>query len=408
MATNQCPDYRIRLFLSVDLVGSTAYKSRYDSSVVGGYPDWLTKFREFYRKFPEFIESAFRETKTAKEFGSSGPTAPKLWKIIGDEILFCCRVVSHRHLSCCMTSFLSALEDYGKLLDGTGLDVKGAGWVAAFPSENISLAINDGNISATRPNEEVVTEDFESDADLNPNRFDFLGRSMDTGFRVAKAASSERFAASAELAYLLASSQIHQMFLHKFRYDGRHELKGVNENRPYPVINIETERDLLKREVKSRERLLTREPDIDALPLHDFLSSFLEEAKLELPRLSIFSNDDPVNPPPSYDRYKSEWSSTLKGTQEQEKSVQQAENESNQGGDELLPTSITEFASLKSETYRNALRGLQSGYIPNADALRRARESIIALQSDQAFIDALSSLKENKVPRRPKAKKDDE
>lgn len=199
-----CPEYRLRLFLSVDLAGSTAFKNGPgDSHLEGSGPHqiWLERFRHFYRQFPNLVTQYYKSQ--AHGIGADADAFPRLWKTIGDEILFCCRVTSLAHVAACVTGFLDALDAYGIILDNDGghMDLKGAGWVAGFPAPNVTVAL------AGRGDEGAeYDEDLEAQADLKPERFDFLGNGIDGGFRIAKYAASDRFAASVELMWLLAEA----------------------------------------------------------------------------------------------------------------------------------------------------------------------------------------------------------
>lgn len=329
-----CPEYRVRLFLTVDLVGSTAYKAKYinrQERTLEPHPEWVSRFRKFYQQFPENLRSAYGETESGKA-GKEGP--PQVWKTIGDEILFCCRVYSVQHLACCVSAFLRALETYGSTLDTDDIpmDVKGSGWLAAFPAENISIEVFNGSVSATTENQDYLTEDFEKAADAEPHKFDFLGTGIDTGFRIAKNASADKFTASIGLALLLAQAAQENQFAGRFVYHGRERFKGVNRDQPYPVVSIETERDPIKRRLKARERVLTREADVAPVSLHDFLRDFMEHEKIDPPCLPNNSGDDLAKRPVSYDEFVIAWNTNVKETEQRDQSAAKAETEDGGNG----------------------------------------------------------------------------
>ncbi|MGO4354456.1 hypothetical protein AB4Z25_21310 [Rhizobium sp. RAF36] len=319
---NKCPEYRLRLFLSVDLVGSTAFKSNPNAG-------WVDRFKHFYREFPRIVDLVYRETKSCRNDNMELTSGPKLWKLVGDEILFCCRVQSLQHLSCATMAFLDALEQYGSIIDEdpdtSTLDVKGAGWVAVFPAENVSLKIEGSNIRSTKDGVDYLTKGFEAEADAKPAQFDFIGPAIDAGFRSSKNASADRFSSSVELAYLLADAANKNLFLRPFSYHGRSPLKGVHRNAPYPVISINSERDPLKRDLLARERVLTNDQEAAPLHLREFLQAYMELNGLELPKLKL-KNDSPEEmPPSSYEKFRESWDVTSKGTKEQDDSISEAE-----------------------------------------------------------------------------------
>ncbi|MCC8945442.1 hypothetical protein H8A97_10095 [Bradyrhizobium sp. Arg62] len=277
------------------------------------YQEWVTKFRHFYREFPIFVDSRYaRALKSNEDFECYTSSGPQVWKTIGDEILFCCRVQSHEHLSACISAFLGALDDYGRLLDQDGkrMDVKGAAWIAAFPAPNVTVEIA-GKDSQQASSSDQIDEEFELSADSSPSDFDFLGQQIDSGFRTAKNAAPDRCSLSIELAWLLAEAAHSEIFPAKFSYYGRHPLKGVIHDRPYPIIAIDAERSLARREVRKHERAVTREGEVECLHLRNFLESFMKDEGIELPILFRHGIDQEVNSlPQTYRDFEAAWSST--------------------------------------------------------------------------------------------------
>ena len=86
-----CAQFRVRLFLSVDLSGSTAFKNSQDGEARDqASPKWVTAFDAFYRGFPAKFRSSYALRKTSQ---SGSDNCPKLWKAVGDELIFCGRVI---------------------------------------------------------------------------------------------------------------------------------------------------------------------------------------------------------------------------------------------------------------------------------------------------------------------------
>ncbi|WP_156918433.1 hypothetical protein [Bradyrhizobium sp. Cp5.3] len=277
------------------------------------YQEWVTKFRHFYREFPIFIDSRYaRALRSSDDYECYATNGPQVWKTIGDEILFCCRVQSYEHLSACIVAFLGALDDYGKILDQDGkhMDVKGAGWIAAFPAPNVTVEIAGKDPEQTSSSDQI-DEEFELQADSSPNNFDFLGQQIDSGFRAAKNAAPDRCSLSIELAWLLAEAAHSEVFPAKFSYHGRHPLKGVIHDRPYPIIAIDAERSLARREVRKHERAVTREGEVECLHLRNFLESFMKDEGIELPLLSRHGIDPEESIlPQTYRDFQAAWTST--------------------------------------------------------------------------------------------------
>src|SRR5512140_1809600 len=70
---------RLRLFLSVDLVGSTSYKQSRQS--------WSPEILSFYRNFDYALQAQYR---AFSEGHKTALPAPEFWKSNGDELLYVC------------------------------------------------------------------------------------------------------------------------------------------------------------------------------------------------------------------------------------------------------------------------------------------------------------------------------
>jgi hypothetical protein len=323
----------MRLFMSVDLVGSTAFKAmeRYssvdDSSAT---PQWVAAFRVFYQEFPIILKTCYEAVlvldDTRRTYDES--TVPRVWKTVGDEIVFCNRVHSIEHVAHCISAFVKALDKYTRVLEQQKfpLKVKGAGWLAAFPAPNISIAVfengsatEDGSSdTALLPATSSMSDaSLENLADTQPHKFDFLGKGIDTGFRIAKNAADDRLVVSVQLAYVLARAANRKSFPHLMGYHGRESLKGVIGGSPYPVISIDTERDELQSRLKSQESDLTGKKPVSAFALADFLVTFMEISHIEMPYLPFDGETlAPIDAPASYKAYAAAFEATTKSMEQ--------------------------------------------------------------------------------------------
>lgn len=194
---------------------------------------------------------------------------------------------------------MTALEQYGQYLDGQGstrLDVKGYGWVAAFPFPNVTVQVFESSSEEGKRNlayEELPDEDLEAAADKQPARFDFLGKEIDSGFRTGKFCSADKLSLSVELAWLITKyGDEAPMKGIEFTYSGRQYMKGVLNDRPYPIITIDVERSAARRTVRERERtLLPSVTLLKPLKVHDFLESFMDDEGIIRPWLQKHSAD---------------------------------------------------------------------------------------------------------------------
>ena len=310
----------MRLFMSVDLMGSTAFKAmeKYSNPENGSkHPQWVSVFRTFYQEFPSILKKSFdRVCRTdANEELTDGGNHPKVWKTVGDEIVFCNRIKNIDHAAVCVSAFVKALDEYSSILKKSDLplNVKGAGWIAAFPAPNISISVfsNDKIMEsvelelAISPSQDDaiigIEEALEIRADDEPHNYDFLGKGIDTGFRIAKNATEDRMVVSAQLGYILARASSKKLFGHVLGYHGRESLKGVVNGNPYPVISIDTERSELQSKLKSREANLTGQKPISPFVLFDFLETYLEAAAIESPYVCF--KDEKLNDMPQPQSY---------------------------------------------------------------------------------------------------------
>ena len=103
--------------MSVDLVGSTAFKANKkhaEPQISDPSPAWVREFRTFYKNFPIAVYRAHDLVAKSSSDGSPEDigSRPRVWKTIGDEIVFCCRVRRIEHVAASVSAFLKALEHY--------------------------------------------------------------------------------------------------------------------------------------------------------------------------------------------------------------------------------------------------------------------------------------------------------
>jgi hypothetical protein len=250
----------------------------------------------------------------------------------------------------CVSAFLKALGEYGTYLESVGkhLDVKGTGWIAPFPAPNVTVKIR-AQASSENPDTEQLDEAFEALADDEPGNFDFLGKNIDSGFRVSKNSGTDRFAVSVELAWLLCEASHNRVGQFQFAYHGRDILKGVISDRPYPVITIDTERSASRREVRIREAAITRSNVAEAIHLKDFLTSFMMDEGIEQPLITIDENKVPV----SYEQFRTAWLADANET-ERRREGEKASETAEDGSSNTMPSEIEEALNkLLDEHFRN-------------------------------------------------------
>jgi hypothetical protein len=295
----------------VDLVGSTAFKGGIGETKVNNsvHPMWVDEIGKFYREFPASFRRRFSEQTASPDLSAHSEAVPQIWKTVGDEIIFCCRILCLDHLVCVIQGFTQALEDYGRVLDSRGehLDVKGTAWIAAFPSPNVTIEIFQGDVAKTV---DLPDEELEQRADAAPHKFDFLGKSIDCGFRLAKFSSADKLILSAELTLALCESANSSGFRFRgdFNYHGREELKGVIAGRPYPIVTVDTQRSALRREVFHLERPIVGLPVVTPVALGTFMRKLMEDEGIE-PAILVTTGERLTEEqrPKSYSEFRTIW-----------------------------------------------------------------------------------------------------
>lgn len=239
----------LRLFLSADLAGSTAYKQNTPPD------EWQQFFRSFYRQLPA------RVIHHAEACGAPGDLL-KVWKLIGDEVVFSRLLTGEQEAAQCVRVFRAALEDFREAtLTATkgGLDIKAAGWTAGFPVGNIRVEPMEG-----------LGEDF-------------VGPGMDIGFRLVKAASPRRMLVSVELAWLLTLPSCAENL--RLFMDSGLDLKGVARGLRYPCIWLDNFADQLSPREADQLHLLEEKvrgttPQLCCMELlHKYCQQWLEQWK---------------------------------------------------------------------------------------------------------------------------------
>lgn len=320
------PEYRVRLFLSVDLTGSTAYKHEKKHSLL-----WIKAFKTFYETFPNLLRKHYSETAQEDRhlFSIERENGfPRLWKTVGDEILFCCTLTSLCHLGVCIDAFIKTLIDYGKIAKTYNLDTKGNAWVASFPTPNCSIKPIK-SFSGQNENS-LPTEDDEIEVDEDPSKFDFLGKGIDAGFRISRNSGINALTISPGLGILLCECK-ELKSISNFDTDIRlisvQEFKGVAKNNLYPVITIDTFRDDSYKKIIDQQRdLLGQNPEQDFKKLRDYLTDYLKYFKIEIPKVKKLYGDKKFTLPDFYDSYIEIWNEEFKGIQQEDEQIESSSN----------------------------------------------------------------------------------
>lgn len=285
---------RLRIFLSVDVVGSTALKQpdRHRAAAAQEKAsgdsfdrrlevDWLAIYEGFYARV---AESAGNHWRTLIEEYEEGPErdeyagpCPVYWKTNGDEVLYYKDLTNSRQIHLVVEwwkrtihSVRLSLDQHKVKLKEAGLeplDIKATLWTAGFPRRNkrihsaYGLETSVEGASAAEGERTAPPREAESEAaprepkQLSRSRYDFIGPGIDIGFRISTLSSTQKMVISLDVAYILAKAHYRPgtgVTREPIYYDGRIPLKGVFEGKRYPIfwLNISRQGTFDEREVK--------------------------------------------------------------------------------------------------------------------------------------------------------------
>lgn len=282
MTTPLCPPFlepRLRLFLSADIVGSTSLKQTRGRP--GGSeedwksgPVWFSAIQGFYFEAAQAFLQQWADRKAKSElpvelYGK----APEFWKSIGDEVLFVKELGDHRQIATTLACWFQAVDRMRTFLKGesSSLDVKCTAWVAGFPYRNREVVIGRyPNAEGERVENYYqasgnLLNAIYTDQNSTGLSVDYIGPSIDTGFRLTGFSSSRKMVVSVDVAYLISMTSFDgEVSRIDLNYDGSHTLKGVIGGASYPVfwINMSGSHSLAVKEDKLRAQTVVNREDV--------------------------------------------------------------------------------------------------------------------------------------------------
>ena len=210
--TTKSNDSCVAMFMSVDLSGSTAFKSEAQSD--GDSPAWLEAFEEFFREVPLVM---IGQIAAAFILEDEVPDC-RVWKVIGDEIVFLAHPNSAKQAQLLTVAFYNTIIDYdSKIFQRWPLRIRGCCWAAQISRRNRQIEIPEMMGSGG-------TETY----------VDYLGPDVDAGFRLSGCVGRGQLILSSNLVQMLAGMQNDEDI--QFHYVGQKVLKGVYKGRPYPLF----------------------------------------------------------------------------------------------------------------------------------------------------------------------------
>ncbi len=281
---------RLRLFLSADIVGSTALKqsqvaSLRDNKEKRGTP-WVYIIQGFYIEAKLALADEWKKAcEKADGRGTPVGEAPLFWKTVGDEILFTKNLTDYRQLALMLECWMRTIERIRSDLQSRDerLDVKSTAWLAGFPVKNKDVVLSNAPSLAkyNGVNYLSVSGDllnkYYDDPHTDEVTVDFVGPSVDVGFRLSAHATARRFVVSVGIAYILSltvpddDDVVTEI---KFFYQGTVVLKGVFGGVPYPLFWIDVGKKTMSSSVEDK---LTLVKHCDPRAVQDFCSAFYKE-----------------------------------------------------------------------------------------------------------------------------------
>ncbi|MFO1157308.1 MAG: hypothetical protein U1E60_00560 [Reyranellaceae bacterium] len=254
----------------MDIVGSTDFKQSKSSEAEQSH-SWVPPFLLFYKRSVEQMAAQWKgivaEMKAVEPKNGSGRfrfgEAPSFWKGAGDEVLFTKVVVSPFDAVASLHAMLAVMEqhrrDFADKALADRLAVKGCAWLGGFPINNVEIALSDtpdpisADIVLENQRELWRREHQRRRRGAGSERSDYIGPSIDLGFRLREHATTRRLVMSADLAWLLCVShnsckpndfrRSRYLALPRVAYADRVELRGILGGERYPLLWIEAEPD---------------------------------------------------------------------------------------------------------------------------------------------------------------------
>lgn len=199
----------LRLFLSVDMAGSTEFKARFTGQ---GSDGWLPIFKSFFTSFPLMVAG-----QLGFEFLDEPETpAIEVWKVMGDEVIFTATPQTAEELTGMILTVLRTMRQYeARHFADSPLRLKGTAWLADMDGANIVVEIPELSSGQAA-------------------HLDYIGPDLDIGFRITKFSRPGAMVLSLDvLELMLGAKNAARAALYML---GREPLKGVLFGRAYPII----------------------------------------------------------------------------------------------------------------------------------------------------------------------------
>lgn len=203
------------VFLSIDIINSSTIKSQNVEWLSND--GWLNNALKFYQAVPEAVDFVWHKLNNEPK-----NLPPIIWKSLGDEVIFKKEVHTIDSLECMLNMWLQVADIIEKELN---IKVKITAWSAGFPIINTEIARpldpkilleHEANGDPILQNLIFLKQSF-LDKEGNNYLFEYVGPSIDIGFRLTKFSDKQKFIISVEIANLLSSKNNESIYFLEVR-----------------------------------------------------------------------------------------------------------------------------------------------------------------------------------------------
>ena len=223
------PIRHVYLLCSLDIIGST--KTKYKNE------PW---FRDFLNIYETIVDSLNQLLSTKLKISYHHKFT--IWKFVGDEVLLYIECKKELEIVDYVKAFKSFMH-YWNSDAITTPKIKGTLWIAQpntidrcfrikYPLDSLSIEVDNHYVET----DESIIEEVKENASVM--FLDFLGPSIDCGFRIAKNANENNIAISVEVAdVLLRNNELTNYIF--YNESTKEKLKGVfNNEEEYPLFTL--------------------------------------------------------------------------------------------------------------------------------------------------------------------------
>lgn len=255
-------------FLSIDIIDSTRIKNEYKNKKENS-SSWSIKFNSFFNDVDTHLGKIYNKIPDLENFQGLFK-----WRTIGDEIVYFSQIKDLSHL----IEHVNAAAQFSKEFndtEGNSLNIKLTSWIAGFPVNNALFYEKEQKLHSH------YTKKIRNYPDIN-----FLGPCIDTGFRISKFASLNKFILSIDLSLILLhfiknDSKLKEKCNFKFYFDNEQNVKGIN-NGKYPIIWLNlSERDTLDFILEKNDKCCIKK-------LYNYCIDYMDKNKIYKP--FVFGN----------------------------------------------------------------------------------------------------------------------